>query len=62
MELTATQLKIGEKYNWKYQPERLIYVGKQGAWHQFKRIGDSRPVWCEVLSQDICLLEVTKND
>jgi hypothetical protein len=49
----APTMKIGGKYNWRNQPERLIYIGKKGCWHQFKKIGDDREVWCEVLDADL---------
>ena len=52
-------LKIGGFYNWKYQRERLIYVGKDFCWHQFKKIGDPRDVWCEVLDEDLHMIEET---
>lgn len=52
-------LKIGGFYNWKYQRERLIYVGKDLCWHQFKKIGDPRHVWCEVLDEDLHMIEET---
>ena len=56
----ALEPVIGDRYNWKGQPERLIYLGQQGAWHQFKKIGDHREVWCEVLSAVLHMLEETK--
>lgn len=52
-------MKIGGKYNWIGQPDRLIYLGKAGSWHQFKKIGDHREVWCEVLTQDLDSIEET---
>lgn len=51
---------VGGKYNWRNQPDRLIYLGKKGAWHQFKKIGDPREVWCEVLDEDLRMIEETK--
>lgn len=50
-------MKIGGHYNWKNQPERLIYLGKLGKWHQFKNIDDFREVWCEVLTEDLLMFE-----
>ena len=51
------KLTIGGKYNWKYQPERLVYVGKKryGSvfWHQFDKVGEEGTVWCEVLEKDL---------
>lgn len=58
--LTPATMKRGGRYNWKYQPDRLIYLGKRGSWHQFKKIGDPREVWCEVLDADLHMLEETK--
>lgn len=31
-------MRIGGKYNWKGQPERLKYLGKNGVWNQFEKI------------------------
>lgn len=55
-------MKVGGKYNWKWQPDRLIYLGKKGAWHQFEKIGDPREVWCEVLEEDLRQIEETPQD
>ena len=54
------QMIVGGKYNWKNQPERLVYIGKVGAWHQFSKVGEIGIVWCEVLTQDLYMLEETK--
>lgn len=59
-------LVIGGRYNWKKQPERLIYLGVgTGAsfgWHQFSLAEDSdKKVWCEVLNSDMHMLEATKD-
>jgi hypothetical protein len=58
--LRPETMKRGGAYNWKCQPERLIYVGRAGMWHQFKKIGDPREVWCEVTDADLHMLEETK--
>lgn len=55
-------MKIGDKYNWKNQPERLVYLGRVGAWHQFALIEKPDVVWCEVLSEDLSMLEETAKD
>jgi hypothetical protein len=60
MSINAQELQRGDLCNWKGQPERLIYVGKQGSWYQFRKIGDPRPVWCEVLAEDLHMLEKTE--
>ena len=59
-ELKPDTMKRGGRYNWKHQPDRLIYLGRKGGWHQFKKIGDPRPVWCEVLDSDLSSLEETR--
>ena len=55
---------IGNKYNWKYQPERLIYIGHNfsgnGKWHQFALVDFPDEVWCEVLTADLEMFEETK--
>ena len=53
-------MKIGGKYNWKDQQEKLIYAGKCGAWHEFRKIDDPHEIWCEVLDSDLCRLEETE--
>ena len=58
--LTPEAMKRGGLYNWKNQPDRLIYLRKFGSWHQFKKIGDPRAVWCEVLDADLSMLEETR--
>lgn len=40
--MDKNSMKVGNRYNWKHQPDRLIYLGKKGSWHQFKKIGDPR--------------------
>jgi len=63
-ELTSATIKIGGRYNWKYQEERLVYVGKslagRGCWHQFEKVNKRGVVWCEVLGEDLHMLEETK--
>lgn len=53
-------MEIGGRYNWKYQPERLIYLGKAGNWHQFALVDDPDVVWCEVLDGDLDKIEKTE--
>lgn len=40
-------LVLHETYKFKHQPELLKYVGKDGNWHQFEKIGE-QGVWCEM--------------
>lgn len=55
-------MKIGGKYNWINQPERLVYIGKQGAWHQFAKVDKPDVIWCEVLTDDLSMIEETRID
>lgn len=47
----------GDRYNWKNQPERLIYLGKNwsgnGYWHQFALVACPNKVWCEVTESQL---------
>lgn len=54
------ELKVGGKYNWKYQPERLMYIGRDGIWHQFAKVQWPLVVWCEVHPDDLYFIEETK--
>lgn len=54
-------MKLGDRYNWIGQPERLIYVGKEGSWHQFEKVGEPGKVWCEVLESDLHMLEASSD-
>ena len=54
------ELKINGRYNFKHQAERLIYMGKEGNWHQFSKIGDNpNVVWCELLDSNLHHIEET---
>jgi hypothetical protein len=63
----TSAFKVGGRYNWKHQPERLIYKGEfrdpTGLWHQFYKVGDQfKNVWCEVQTYDLRMLEETKGE
>lgn len=62
--MTPQDLKIGGQYNWRNQPERLIYVGmcepRNGRWYQFEKVGEPGVVWCEVHPSDLHQIEETK--
>jgi len=63
--LTRETMVRGEHYNWKNQPERLVYLGHRsgnGHWHQFRKVDDPRPVWCEVTDGELHYFEVTRHD
>lgn len=61
--MDLTTLRIGGRYNWKNQPERLIYMGlcepRNGRWHQFAKVEAPTVVWCEVRDDDLPSFEVT---
>lgn len=61
--MTETQMRVGGRYNWRGQPERLIYLGKNwsgnGYWHQFSLVSEPDAVWCEVTDSDIARFEAT---
>lgn len=57
-------MRVGGKYNWKGQPERLIYLGIQhypgnGFWFQFALVDKPDEVWCEVREADLSSFEET---
>jgi len=53
--------KIGGKYNWIGQPERLIYLGRHlSGWYQFAKVDEPNKVWCEVVKADLSRFEETK--
>ena len=53
---------IDGRYNWKNQSERLVYIGKMDAWHRFELVDEPGKVWCEVLDEDLHMLEETPCD
>jgi len=59
------ELKKGERYNWKNQPERLIYLGTarypgdRYPWYQFAKVDQPDVVWCEVTEYDLQHFEET---
>lgn len=52
------ELLYGGLYNFKSQPERLKYIGKDKGWHQFEKVGEMG-VWCELLDDDLHMIEET---
>ncbi len=54
---------VGGKYNWRYQAERLVYLGRNwsgnGYWHQFAKVESPTVVWCEVVDSDLKMFEET---
>ena len=55
-------MKRGDKYNFKDQSERLVYMEKRDNWHQFGLVQTPNTVWLEVLDSDLHLLEKTKDE
>lgn len=60
MAVTKDNIVVGGKYNWQYQPERLVYMGKIGSWNQFALIEAPNKVWCEVIDVDLDKFEESK--
>ena len=58
--VSKENITVDGRYNWKYQPERLIYMGKVGSWHQFAKVEEPFKVWCEVLDSDLASFEEIK--
>ena len=60
------KLKRGRKYNFKGQPERLVYLGHNfsgnGYWHQFAKVETPSKVWAEVLTSHLHCIEESKEE
>jgi hypothetical protein len=60
--------RIGGRYNWRNQPERLIFIGRaqypgdRRIWYQFALVDKPNAVWCEVLAEDLASIEETADD
>lgn len=58
-------LHKGKLYNFKNQPERLVFVGRkfypgdQRTWFQFAKVESPDEVWSEILQADLHLVEET---
>lgn len=63
--MTPETLKVDGRYNWRNQPERLVYMGPAWyagdlrRWHQFAKVDKPGSVWCEVLDSDLHRIEET---
>ena len=59
--MKLSDMKVGNKYNFKHQSERLVYIGNNfsgnGYWHQFEKVSDQGVVWCEILGSELHLIE-----
>lgn len=63
--MTSVEFKIGGRYDWKGQPERLVYLGcthnrSDGHWFQFAKVDEPDVCWCEVRADDLQYFEETK--
>lgn len=60
------EFKIGGKYNWKNQPERLVYMGStrypDGIWYQFAKVDSPDKVWSEVRGYELSNFEETPQE
>ena len=54
--MTKQEMKVGQGYTFPSQPELLKYIGKEGNWHQFEKLGE-QGFWCELLDSDLHLIE-----
>ena len=63
IELKGKDLYTGQKYNFKNQQERLVYLGfnfsGNGYWHQFAKVDDPGVVWSELQESDLHMIELT---
>lgn len=62
---TAIKPVIGGRYNWRNQPERLIYMGVKsypgnGLGYQFAKVEAPDVCWSEVRFADLEFFEDTK--
>ena len=59
-------MKVGDKYNFRGQPERLVYLGNNwsgnGYWHQFAKVESPNDVWAEMLDSDLKNIEETAHE
>lgn len=64
--MQKSDMVIGGRYNWRYQQERLIYLGYNwsgnGRWHQFALVEKPGKVWCEILDSELDMIEETKEE
>ena len=52
------KLTINNTYCWRHDRERILtYLGKEGSWSQFALLTKPNNVWCEVLAEDLHLIE-----
>ena len=63
--MKALDLKVGGRYNWIGQPERLVFMGRtlylNGFWYQFAKVETPEVCWCEVRIEQLAQVEETKS-
>lgn len=66
--MTPENLHKGKFYNFKNQPERLVFLGRkfypgdQRMWFQFAKVESPYEVWVEIFQSDLHLIEETQQD
>lgn len=62
--MKALDLKLGGRYNWIGQPERLVFMGRKlypdGYWYQFAKVEAPDVCWSEVRIEQLAQFEETK--
>jgi len=60
----VVSMRIGKTYKWKHSPETLEYRGRNwsgnGFWHQFEKVDEPGKIWCEVLDDELHMIEEAK--
>ena len=62
--MIEVNMKVGGFYNWRNQPERLVYMGAKrypdGYWYQFAKTDNPTVCWSEVRANELESFEETK--
>lgn len=57
--ISKDTLVVGGFYNFKSQPERLVFLGSAGQWCRFALVEKPEIIWCEIPQCDLWLIEAT---
>ena len=49
----------GNTYKFTHDDQELVYIHKEGNWHQFRKAGEVK-VWCELMDTDLHMIELVK--
>lgn len=66
--MTPENLHKGKLYDFKNQPERLVFMGRKfypgdpRMWFQFAKVASPDEVWAEVLQETLKLIEETPEE